>query len=413
MNQNTLKVWSSNRLWAVSVGETLAWAGLFYIFPASLLRWKLHFGWSISELSVALMIALIVSAVAGIGSGKVIDKGFGRELMMIGVVLGGVCLTIVPFIQSLGSFYILWAVIGVAMGACLYDPCFAILTRQYSSEAKEPIVMVSLLAGFSITFCFILSNYISSVFSWQFSFYIFGFLLCFFAAPLFWFGISADRGEKSIKEETSCKPYGFSTVLGALISKPFFWGLSIMFAAFALNHIMLISQILPLFESKGATPTSSVLIASAMGPMQVGGRVGLLLIEKRLKRQFDIAWVAILSCLILVCASGMLYFSETSLLLLGVFVVFQGIAFGIINIVKPVIVATLLGESDFGFIAAIVGIGYILGFAVAPGVSGLVSDFWGLDVLISTTFLIALLGFVVFSYVVLKSRKVINLKGSR
>ena len=76
----------------------------------------------------------------------------------------------------------------------------------------------------------------------------------------------------------------------------------------------------------------------------------------------------------------MLYFSETSLLLLGVFVVFQGIAFGIINIVKPVIVATLLGESDFGFIAAIVGVGYILGFAVAPGVSGVVSDFWGLDV---------------------------------
>ena len=52
-------------------------------------------------------------------------------------------------------------------------------------------------------------------------------------------------------------------------------------------------------------------------------------------------------------------------------------------------------------------------FAVASGVSGLVSDFWCLDVLISTTFLIALLGFVVFSYVVLKSRKVINLKGWR
>jgi len=193
------------------------------------------------------------------------------------------------------------------------------------------------------------------------------------------------------------------------MSKPFFWGLSIMFAAFALNHIMLISQILPLFESKGATSTSSVLIASAMGPMQVGGRVGLLLIEKRLKRQFDIVWVAIFSCGILVCGSGMLYYSETSLLILGVFVVFQGVAFGIINLVKPVIVATLLGESDFGFIAAIVGVGYILGFAVAPGISGLISDYWGVDALISTTFLIALLGFVVFSYVVLKSRKVINL----
>ena len=64
---------------------------------------------------MALMIALIVSAVSGIGSGKVIDKGFGRELMMIGVVLGGVCLALVPFIQSLGSFYVLWAVIGLSL----------------------------------------------------------------------------------------------------------------------------------------------------------------------------------------------------------------------------------------------------------------------------------------------------------
>ena len=74
-------VWSNPRLWAVSLGETLAWAGLFYLFPASLIRWKLHFDWSISELSGGLMIALIVSAITGIGSGKLIDKGLGRELM--------------------------------------------------------------------------------------------------------------------------------------------------------------------------------------------------------------------------------------------------------------------------------------------------------------------------------------------
>ena len=145
-----------------------------------------------------------------------------------------------------------------------------------------------------------------------------------------------------------------------------------------------------------------------MGPMQVGGRVGVLVVEKRLKREFNIVRVAIFSCLVLVCASGMLYYSETSLIVLGFFVLFQGLSFGIINLVKPVIVATLLGESNFGFISAIVGIGYILGFAVAPGVSGLISDFWGLDALIITSFLTALLGLATFSGVVLKNRNVIN-----
>ena len=390
-------VWSNPRLWAVSLGETLAWAGLFYLFPASLIRWKLHFDWSISELSGALMIALIMSAITGIGSGKLIDKGLGRELISGGVVLGGVCLLFIPMVSSLEEFYILWAVVGIAMGTCLYDPCFAILTRHYSSEAKEPIVMVTLFAGFSITFSFILSALISSVFNWETSFYVFGVLLCFLAAPLFWIGIPVDTKIKPLAARIFSESKSLVSFFRELIMKPIFWGLSILFTTFALNHIMLISQILPLFENKGVSSTSAVLMASAMGPMQVGGRMALLAMEKYLQKEFEIIRVASFSCVALVCASGLLYYSEKNPLILGLFVVLQGGAFGIINLVKPVITARLLGELNFGFVSAGVGVGYIFGFAVAPGVSGFISDAWGSDRLIGTTFLLALVGFGMFS----------------
>ena len=390
-------VWSNPRLWAVSLGETLAWAGLFYLFPASLIRWKLHFDWSISELSGALMIALIMSAITGIGSGKLIDKGLGRELISGGVVLGGVCLLFIPMVSSLEEFYILWAVVGIAMGTCLYDPCFAILTRHYSSEAKEPIVMVTLFAGFSITFSFILSALISSVFNWETSFYVFGVLLCFLAAPLFWIGIPVDTKIKPLAARIFSESKSLVSFFRELIMKPIFWGLSILFTTFALNHIMLISQILPLFENKGVSSTSAVLMASAMGPMQVGGRMALLAMEKYLQKEFEIIRVASFSCVALVCASGLLYYSEKNPLILGLFVVLQGGAFGIINLVKPVITARLLGELNFGFVSAVVGVGYIFGFAVAPGVSGFISDAWGSDRLIGTTFLLALVGFGMFS----------------
>ena len=390
-------VWSNPRLWAVSLGETLAWAGLFYLFPASLIRWKLHFDWSISELSGALMIALIMSAITGIGSGKLIDKGLGRELISGGVVLGGVCLLFIPMVSSLEEFYILWAVVGIAMGTCLYDPCFAILTRHYSSEAKEPIVMVTLFAGFSITFSFILSALISSVFNWETSFYVFGVLLCFLAAPLFWIGIPVDTKIKPLAARIFSESKSLVSFFRELIMKPIFWGLSILFTTFALNHIMLISQILPLFENRGVSSTSAVLMASAMGPMQVGGRMALLAMEKYLQKEFEIIRVASFSCVALVCASGLLYYSEKNPLILGLFVVLQGGAFGIINLVKPVITARLLGELNFGFVSAVVGVGYIFGFAVAPGVSGFISDAWGSDRLIGTTFLLALVGFGMFS----------------
>ena len=291
----------------------------------------------------------------------------------------------------------MWAVVGIAMGTCLYDPCFAILTRHYSSEAKEPIVMVTLFAGFSITFSFILSALISSVFNWETSFYVFGVLLCFLAAPLFWIGIPVDTKIKPLAARIFSESKSLVSFFRELIMKPIFWGLSILFTTFALNHIMLISQILPLFENKGVSSTSAVLMASAMGPMQVGGRMALLAMEKYLQKEFEIIRVASFSCVALVCASGLLYYSEKNPLILGLFVVLQGGAFGIINLVKPVITARLLGELNFGFVSAVVGVGYIFGFAVAPGVSGFISDAWGSDRLIGTTFLLALVGFGMFS----------------
>ena len=110
-SQIEVRVWSNPRLWSIALGEMLAWAGLFYLFPASLMHWKMHFNWSISDLSLALMISLIVSAITGIFVGKLIDKGFGRVLMSIGAAFGGVCLLLIPLVGTILEFYILWALV--------------------------------------------------------------------------------------------------------------------------------------------------------------------------------------------------------------------------------------------------------------------------------------------------------------
>ena len=89
MTRLTMPFWLDPKLWAISVAETLAWAGMFYMFPALLLRWHRHFGWSISQLSSALMLALVISAVVGILSGRLIDKGFGRPLDTLSDIMGG------------------------------------------------------------------------------------------------------------------------------------------------------------------------------------------------------------------------------------------------------------------------------------------------------------------------------------
>ena len=385
-------VWLSRKLWAISIAETIAWAGLFYIFPASLLRWQSHYGWSITQLSFGLTEALIVSALVGIVSGKLIDRGHGRLLISLTVIVGGLALSILPVIETLWQFYLVWLVIGAAMGGCLYDPCFALLTRNYGLKAKGPIVMITFFAGLSITVSFSLTTVVSNYFNWEASILVFSFLLCCISGPFFWYGTSESSIESS--QRYTRKSGNLNKTLQYLLPKPIFWGLTVMFSAIAINHVMLISQILPILESKGATASYSVLVASLMGPMQVFGRMSLIGMERIAKKDFPTIQVSVVSSIILCISSLALFFADSFWFLMILFLIFQGASFGIMNIVKPVITAELLGQANFGVISSIVGIGYIWGFALAPGLAGAISGTWGYDMVIKTTFIVALIGLV-------------------
>ena len=131
MTRAKTQFWLDPKLWAISVAETLAWAGMFYMFPALLLRWQRYFEWNISQLSLGLMFALVISAITGLLSGKLIDKGLGRPLVSLSVVFGGLSILCLLFVQSLWQFYFVWGVVGIFMGGCFYDPCFALLIRKY------------------------------------------------------------------------------------------------------------------------------------------------------------------------------------------------------------------------------------------------------------------------------------------
>ena len=392
MTRLTGPVWLNRKLWAISIAETIAWAGLFYIFPASLLRWQSHYGWNITQLSFGLTEALIVSALVGIVSGKLIDRGHGRVLISSSVIVGGLTLSILPIIGTLWQFHLVWLAIGVAMGGCLYDPCFALLTRTYGLEAKGPIVMVTFFAGLSITVSFSLTTVVSNYFNWEASVFVFSFLLSGISGPFFWYGTS----ESSIG---SSQPYArksssLNKALKYLLPKPIFWGLAIMFTAIAINHVMLISQILPILESKGVSSSYSVLVASLMGPMQVFGRMSLVGIEQIAKKDFPTIPVSGISSIALCISSLALFFADSFWFLMILFLIFQGTAFGIMNIIKPIITAQLLGQVNFGVISSLVGIGYIWGFALAPGLAGAISGTWGYNMVIKTTFIVAMIGLV-------------------
>ena len=138
-------------VWPLAVAETIVWAAMYYSFPALLLEWEKDFGWSKTELTGALTLALLVSAAAAPFAGRIIDHGHGRRLLTSSALFGASLLMVLSQVTQLWQFYAVWFLLGFAMAGCLYDACFAILTRTMGDKTKRAITLVTLVAGLAGT----------------------------------------------------------------------------------------------------------------------------------------------------------------------------------------------------------------------------------------------------------------------
>ena len=244
-------------MWALALAQTTIWAGIFYVFPALLLRWHHHFGWSIGEISLGLTLALASSAAVSILAGRIIDRGWSKLLMTVSSMVAALLISVLTQITELWHFYLACALIGITFAGCLYDPCFWYLTKEFKSDAKKAIIMVTVIAGFASTVSYPTYSFISNNYSWETAIYFFSILICTISAPLFWYGISPknplpkksfSRYESQQFQSSSTTNQPIIETVRSLMRNPLFWALFITLASFSINQGMIVSQIFPILE---------------------------------------------------------------------------------------------------------------------------------------------------------------------
>ena len=80
--------------------------------------------------------------------------------------------------------------------------------------------------------------------------------------------------------------------------------------------------------------------------------------------------------------------------LIVVFVLFQGAGFGVTSILRPVLVAELLGRRRFGVVAGMLAVPFLALFALAPTIAGIVWSLGGYDAVIGMAGAAAVTGLV-------------------
>ena len=158
------------------------------------------------------------------------------------------------------------------------------------------------------------------------------------------------------------------------------------FGLMMLNHLMLVSFFIPIFLDRGASPALAVAAASTVGPAQVAGRLLLTLGEARVSSR--LATGVMLGSLVL--AAAVLWAAGLAPGLIFGFAVLQGVAVGLMSVLRPVLTAETLGQTAFGQVSGAIAIAPLLGSAAAPFLGALLLEAGGAAAVIAAAFGMAL-----------------------
>ncbi|MEL6476731.1 MAG: MFS transporter [Pseudomonadota bacterium] len=370
-------------IWMLATAQTLAWAGLYYIFAALLLEWERSLGWSRTEITLALTLAVLASGLAAPLAGRLIEAGHARYLFGGGTALGGALIALLPAATTQKAFYALWIGIGLCHATALYEPCFAMLSRAQGAAARRAITLITLVAGFASALAFAGGAVSTAALGWQGTAYGFAGLVVLVAAPLAYLGT---RRIESRAIPPVSMPQGQETPARTRRSVALTLGLA--FPMMALSHGMLLTHLLPLLDARGTAPALAVLAAALIGPMQVVGRVAMMRLEDRVE-SLTVAQVSFGG---VAAAALLLLASPWMPALIFAAVILHGAAYGLISILKPVVTAELLGQSGIARMLSWMALPYLASFALAPFLGALFWRWSGYEAMLLAGSLFALLG---------------------
>jgi MFS family permease len=350
-------------IWLLALGQTVVYAGSYYAFPALLPDLEAATGWSKTTLALGPTLAFLIMASLTVFTGRLVDRGLGGEMLIWGPVLAALGVLGLGLAATPAAWLAAWALIGVAQAGCLYETCFAFLTRRLGEGARAAITRVTLVAGFAGTLAFPLGHWAGDRFGGQGGMLLFA-GLTLLAVPCNVVAVRFLRRRARAGGEAAVPEPG---MLQAALSRPAFWGLVACFGLIWLNHGILITYVLELFADRGAGEGMAALAAACIGPAQVAGRLLFLVSEARVgnRRATLIALGGV------VAASAILWLAGTAPILVFGFALAQGAGAGLMSILRPVLIAEILGRQGFGAISGAVAMSPILASAAAPALGAL------------------------------------------
>lgn len=265
--------WRRQRLIAaVGVAQILSWGSSYYLLAILARPMAADTGWPFAWIIGGVSIGLLVAGLAAVRVGHAIERHGGRPVLATSAGLIATGLGTLSLSPSLPVYLLGWIVLGMGMGAGLYDAAFSSLGRIFGDKARSAITTLTLWGGFASTVCWPISAYLVETIGWRGACATYAAVQLVIVLPLYLVVIPREPARDASAKDA--KPAGGSP--GDLLSarrKIAFAILAAMMTISGTVAALLSVHFIAMLQAGGLSLAAAVATGTLLGPAQVASRI--------------------------------------------------------------------------------------------------------------------------------------------
>jgi predicted MFS family arabinose efflux permease len=349
---------------ALGLTQILAWGSSYYL-PAVLAKpIAADTGWPLSLVIGGLSLGLLAGGLVSPAVGRAIDRTGGRPVLAASSVLIAAGQALLALAHALPVYFAAWILMGLGMGAGLYDAAFATLGRIYGKEARSAITTLTLWGGFASTVCWPLSALLVEQLGWRSACLVYAGIQLLFSLPvhLFLMPRTPPRAPSLHAGETSGgtgrltpREMRAFLILAAMVT------VGGAIGALFSTHLLLILQ------GRGLELAAAVALGALVGPSQVGARV----VEAAFGKRYHPIWTVTVAAVLVATGLSLLLFGFP---IVAVALILYAAGNGIWSIGRGSLPLALYGPSRYAVLMGRLAMPGLLAQAVAPSVGGFLME---------------------------------------
>ena len=379
----------------------------FYSFSIFIKPLENQFGWSRAEVSLTMSIYFFVTGLVSPLIGQLCQSFGPKKIMFFGALGTGACFILVSFTRSLGYFYVVYAVIALAISGIGFVPVSSLLARWFVSRRGAAIGLAYIGVSVGGLMLAPIVGFMTSRFNWQSAYIFMGISLWILALPTIWRIVKSDPRDAGLRPDgQAASPEWSSNSNGgneapepsppqdwplkpALKSRAFRW-ITVTFFLAPMAQMGVLQHQVPLIMDRGVSAETA---ATALGLIAGMGGLGKLIFG-RMSDSLPFHWVAAL-CFGMQALGVLILLGPDSIILIWLYVAVFGFGMGGVIVLQPLAIGKFFGVTAFGVILGVGHLIHALGASIGAYTSGWIYDTFGDYRYALTTFILMYLAAIV------------------